>query len=182
MRKFFVTILLLSTFYACQKSEPFDSPDKNDFDRLYCNDPIAINYNFNFPGTVDNSTCIYPTDVFEGSFLLRDSIYNAEFALDTVNEITVSFVRLSQTELLLKGFCPSGDTLTLTADRYYRASVDSTLILPDSTFLDGQVFCRSLDTLSGFIKSITDSNRIQVNFTIVSDTGVNYHIGTGTKL
>lgn len=182
MRKILLTILLLSSFYACQKSDPYPAASEDDFDSPYCNDPIAINYNFEFPGYVDNTTCIYPTDVFEGNYLLRDSVYNAEFALDTINEMTVSFVRISQTELLFKGYCPSGDTVTLTADRYYKASVDSTLIMPDSILMDGQVFCRTLDTLSGTITKVADSGKIRINFTIVSDTGINYHIGTGIKL
>lgn len=183
LRNITILLFLAVVFYSCGKTAPFDEPVADQFDTLYCNDPIAINYNLAFPGTPDNSICIYPTDVFGGSYSFKDSIYNGEFELDTVLDYTIVFNRTSQTQLNVLGFCPGGDTIEMTATRYYKAVADSTMILPDSTLLPGQVFCRSLDTLSGSISKVdSDSTKIRINFTIASDTGVNYHIGTGTQL
>lgn len=175
------TIALLALFYACAKKEPFDTATAEQFADKYCNDPIAINYNHGFPGTADNSICVYPTDVFQGSFTLKDSIYDADFNLDTILDYTVTFKTISLTKTRLSGFCINGDTVRLTADRYYRAAVDSTM-LPDSSMVEGHVFCRGVDTIRGNItKYEGDTAKIRINFIIASDTGINYHIGTGIK-
>lgn len=179
--KIFISVAVLALFYACSKSEPFDTATADQFSGKYCNDPIAINYNHGFPGTVDNSTCIYPTDVFKGSFALKDSIYDADFNLDTVLDYTVSFTTISLTKTRLSGFCINGDIVRLTADRYYRAAVDSTM-LPDSSMVEGHIFCRTIDTIRGNISKYSgDTDKIRINFIIASDTGINYHIGTGIK-
>lgn len=176
-------MVALVLVYACTKQEPFDTPTDEQFDTRYCNDPVAINFNQGFPGTADNSTCIYPTDVFKGTYLLRDSILNGEFELDTVLEYIVTFHTISLTQTRLSGFCINGDTVRLTADRYYKAGVDSTLLLPDSSMIEGHVFCRGLDTIKGGLTKLGgDTDRIRVNFIIASDTGINYHIGTGIKM
>jgi hypothetical protein len=179
--KIFISAALLALFYACSKSEPFDTASAELFSDRYCNDPIAINYNHGFPGTADNSICIYPTDVFKGSFSLKDSIYDADFNLDTVLDYLVTFHTVSLTNVKLSGFCINGDTVRMTADRYYRAAVDSTM-LPDSSMVEGHVFCRGVDTIKGnIIKYDGDTAKIRINFIIASDTGINYHIGTGIK-
>ena len=88
---------------------------------------------------------------------------------------------MSLTRVKLSGFCPSGDTVRLTADRYYKAAVDSTMLV-DSSMVEGHVFCRAIDTIKGMISKYSgDTERIRVNFIIASDTGINYHIGTGIK-
>lgn len=176
----FIALLLV---YACsKKSESFNKASDADFDNSYCNDPIAINFNQGFPGTANNAVCIYPTDVFNGTFALRDSVYNGEYELDTVLEYMVTFHRTSFTNLRMSGFCINGDTVRLTADRYYRATVDSTLLLQDSSMMEGHIFCRYIDTIMGSVSKYPgDSNKIRINFTIASDTGINYHIGTGIK-
>lgn len=182
-KKALIFIVVMSgIIYACKKEEPFDTITEEQLASRYCNDPEAINFNVGFPGTADNSICRYPTEVFYGSYSLKDSIYNASFELDTVLEYTFTFHQLSRTKLHVSGFCTGGDSIHLTADRYYKASVDSTILLPDSTLLPGSVFCRTVDTLSGTIsKYANDSNKIRLNFIIYSDTGINYHVGTGTK-
>lgn len=172
---------MLALFYACSKSEPFDTASQEQFADKYCNDPIAINYNHGFPGTADNAICIYPTDVFKGTYELKDSIYDADFNLDTVLGYMVSFHTVSRTRVKLSGFCINGDTVRLTADRYYRAAVDSTM-LPDSSMIEGHLFCRAIDTIKGTITQFgSDTSKIRINFIIASDTGINYHIGTGIK-
>lgn len=180
-RKLLTYIIAGLLFFGCKKSEPFDKADESQFTTRYCNDPIAINYNHGFPGTADNTVCIYPTDVFSGTYEFKDSIYDADFNLDTILNYVVSFHKVSLTKLNLSGFCVNGDTVRLTADRYYKAAVDSTM-LPDSSMIEGHIFCRAIDTLSGIISKYNDdSNKIKVNFIIASDTGINYHIGTGIK-
>ena len=179
--KLLTYIIIGLLFLGCAKSDPFNKADGSQFVTHYCNDPIAINYNYGFPGTADNKVCIYPTDVFSGTFELKDSIYDADFNLDTILNYVVSFHRVSLTQLKLSGFCINGDTVRLTADKYYRAAVDSTM-LHDSSMIEGHVFCRAIDTLRGTInKYKDDSNKIKINFIIASDTGINYHIGTGIK-
>ena len=181
-KKIAIFIVAVTLVYACSKSTPFDTVTEDDLSTHYCNDPIAINYNIGFPGTADNSICIYPTEVFDGTYQLADSVYNGEFELDTVLYYNVGFYAKSRTELRMYGFCVNGDTVRLTADRYYKASVDSTLTLPDSNLIEGHVFCRAIDTIKGSIsKYSSDSNKLRINFIIASDTGINYHIGTGVK-
>lgn len=176
-------MVALMLVYACTKQEPFDTATEDQFATRYCNDPVAINFNQGFPGTADNTTCIYPTDVFKGTYRLRDSILNGEFELDTVLEYVVTFHTISLTQTRLSGFCINGDTVRLTADRYYKAAVDSTLLLPDSILMEGHVFCSALDTIKGTLTRLTgDTDKIRINFTINSDTGINYHIGTGIKM
>src|SRR5262245_8926779 len=66
-------VLLLA---SCEKWE--DTPGKSDprLERKYCNDPEAVNYNRDFPGTADNSVCYYPSDAFSGRYSFIDSIYD----------------------------------------------------------------------------------------------------------
>src|SRR6187402_2801114 len=109
--KIFICIAVILLIYACNKSEPFSTPTDEQFTNRYCNDPTAINFNHGFPGTADNSICIYPTDVFTGAYQLKDSIYNGEFELDTVLDYTVKFHTTSLTQLKLSGFCANGDTV-----------------------------------------------------------------------
>ncbi|MCB0696444.1 MAG: hypothetical protein KDC07_03720 [Chitinophagaceae bacterium] len=181
-KKISIFIVVALLVYSCSKKAPFDTVTEDDLATHYCNDPLAINYNHGFPGTPDNSVCVYPTEVFTGTYSLTDSIYNGEYELDTILYYTIGFKANSLTELRMYGFCPSGDSVRLTADRYYKALVDSTLSLPDSNMVEGHVFCRAVDTIKGTInKYIGDSTMLRINLTIASDTGVNYHIGTGVK-
>lgn len=179
-KKILILIVLISTFYGCAKNAPFNDPNESLFENKYCNDPEAINYNDGFPGTPDNNTCIYPRDVFVGTYSLRDSILNVDFELDTVWVMDISVFANSNNVLRITGFC-DGDSLDFTADRYYKATADS-VMFPDSTLLPGQYGCRTLDTLVGTLtKDKIDTNRLKINWTITSDTGVNYHIGTAIK-
>lgn len=177
----FIVILLITAMYSCTKSEPYNEPNEQLFENKYCNDPEAINYNDGFPGTPDNSICIYPKDVFVGTYALRDSVLNLDFELDTIWVMDISVYALSNNVLRVTGFCNQGDSLDFTADRYYKATADSVLF-PDSTLLPGQYGCRALDTLIGTLrKDQLDTNLLRINWTITSDTGINYHIGTAVK-
>lgn len=182
MRKTIGIFCLTITIWGCSKTNENTSVDDGLFTRKYCNDPEAVNFNHGFPGTPDSSICFYPKDVFAGSYLVKDSIFNTEFELDTVLEKIISFIAVNNSNLKVNGFCPSGDPLYFTADRFYKAQSDS-LTLGDSTKLPGQLICSTSDTLIGTINKIeVDTPKIRINWTVASDTGINYHIGTGIKL
>ncbi len=189
MKYFFllsITALLLAQS-SCKKWE--DKPAVQDpriTERKYCNDPDAINYNWNFPGTPDNSVCIFPSDNFSGTYLYTDSIYSADNVLDTLSSPTTYLLRVftsGKRNIRVTGFCSPADSLLMTAERStFRANVDTTLFMNDTTKVFGQLFCRPADTLSGyFYKPLADTAALHVNFKVVSDTGVNYHRGTAVK-
>jgi hypothetical protein len=180
---FFSFLLLLA---SCKKWEDKAAPGDNRLgSKKYCNDPGAVNYNWDFPGIPDNTVCFYPTDVFNGRYLILDSIfYTAGYAYARTDSIILNLVPQSRSKLqvtALKGWCPD-KILNFTADRFFKATADSTL-LPDSVVMTGQLFCRDKDTISGFIsRKQADSNHIRINFTVLTDTGISFHVGTGTKL
>jgi hypothetical protein len=187
--KLFIPLLLLVlTVVSCEKwSDPKAVDDPRINERKYCNDPEAVNYNWNFPGQPDNTTCIYPSDLFEGNYTFTDSIYSADQIFDSVRTLItypLQIIPVSKSAIRIIGFCGATDSLRLSAERStYRADVDSTIQVTDTTFDYGQLFCRSLDTVSGSItKDRYDSTRLIIDFKVVSDTGVNYHRGTAIKL
>lgn len=171
----------MSLLAACSKPDNSGKDISDKLTNLYCNDPEAINYNWEFPGTPDNSTCFYPKDIFVGQYSFADSIYNANLELKRVNNITLTVYANSNNILRVTGFCSNTDSIRLTADRFYKSYADST-VTQDSVVLDGQVVCRTVDTLSGYlIKDKNDSTKLSINITVASDTGLNYHLGTAYK-
>lgn len=176
------TILLLLVsccvlLYACQKWE--DKPAVNDprINRPYCNDPQAVNYNWDFPGVPNDSVCFYPVTAFQGEFFFLDSVFLGDNTFAYANGYTLHIYALSHTKIALVGFCPRGDSIKLTTGKSYIATVDSSLNMA------GQVFCRMQDTVQGtVIKSPLDSaNILRVNLSILTDTGTTFHIGTAIK-
>jgi hypothetical protein len=167
----FISLLVLS---ACQKYE--DQPGQSDprLARKYCNDPEAVNFNFDFPGTADNSVCYYPSDVFAGTYSFNDSIYTSANKFAFAIPVTLYITAQSRTKFDVSGLCPSG-TLHFTSTRILRASADSTV-------LNGQTLCRVKDTVSGFlVRKLGDSTRMQVTLTVLSDTGATTHQGTAYR-
>ena len=146
-------------------------------DSLYCNDPAAINYNYDFPGTANNTICIYPSEVFIGTYSLEDSVYTADFATFYIIKDTISIYQLNKTKLAAVGFCGPYDSIKLTANRYYRASLDS-------VSANGQPLCSPKDTISGMFSRVAiDTNIIKIDLTLYSDTaGLKYHKGTATRI
>lgn len=177
----------MALFASCEKwSDPEPAEDPRINERSYCNDPEALNYNWDFPGKPDSLVCIYPAEVFEGTYIYQDSVYNSDNQLDSAASrkiYTLVFTAEGKKRLKVSGFCGTNDFLRFTAERTsFRAYADSTLRLTDTSLGFGQPFCRSLDTLSGtFIKSRQDSLLLQVDLKVVSDTGVYYHRGTAIK-
>jgi len=182
-----LAIISCTVFYSCKKwSDPTTPTDPRLNERKYCNDPEAVNYNWNFPGKPDNSVCIYPSDLFKGTYTFTDSIYNDQQLFDSAGSqtlYTLQFIPVDKSRFRVVGFCANTDSLKFTAERStYQANADTTIFLNDTTKVYGQFFCRNLDTLSGnIVKSRSDSTSITIQFQVVSDTGINYHRGTAIK-
>ena len=166
MRKYLLFILLLAA--ACK---PYKDPDPITDPRLvtpYCNDPAAINFNWDFPGVPDNSVCFYPSDVFEGNYIWRDSVINEDFVVLSYDSTFVTLTKIDTTSLSLTGKC--GADIRLSATKFLN-------IIIDSIDGDGQKFCNATDTIigSGLKTGFTDSTKFTMSYTIVSDTGKTRH-------
>ncbi len=187
------SIVFVFALSSCERWK--DKPAVNlGLTNLYCNDPNAVNYNWNFPGKPDNTVCFYPSDLFAGvdSFFI-DSIFQQDLSYTKRDSFMLSLVKLTNTSLLMSGFCDSNRSLswTLTAAKTYLASVDTVL------GGIGPAFCRGRDsimgdTLTGTISRdmyvLTDTHDtgsarvdtflLHINFTVNSDTGITLHRGT----
>ncbi len=121
-----ILLLILISLVSCEKykdPEPIDDPrlDTN----FFCNDLDAVNYNWGFPGTPDESICIFPSDVLEGDYIVADSIYSSgDSFLSATTYPTVRLDILSKTYLSMKNYCPS-DSIRLLCDRYLIISSDT---------------------------------------------------------
>ena len=178
MGKYFWAYLLFCAFFAgCKaKEQSFPETDPRLGERAYCNNPTAVNYNWDFPGRPDSSVCIFPSDLFAGNYRFTDSIYFGGGELDSARSgtaYTLNIARINNTQMRLSGFCAGGQTVPLTGTRtQFRAVVDTVT-------LRGALFCRPADTVTGYIfRRLTDTLNLSVEFTVYSDTGVNLHRGT----
>lgn len=180
-----VIALSLSIFSSCSKA-PEEKTDPRLNEKRYCNDPDAVNYNVNFPGIPDNSICFFPTQLFKGTYLFIDSVRDKDYAFRSVDSFLVTLVAKTNTKLAFVGFIKgTTDTLNLTADKYYKAVIDSAkgaydVKLSGSLVKNGN----AVDTVSGYLQKYSnDSNKILVRFAVVSgkDSVVNFHYGTARK-
>jgi hypothetical protein len=172
-------ILLLAVVAVCIEGCKKYKDEPGQYDprlvRKYCNDPEAVNYNFDFPGTADNSVCFYPTDALKGTYNFVDSVYAGSTTLVKEQTLTLVLSGENRTKLLISGFCGGGEQLRFTVNRALRATGDTTIA-------NGQRMCRDKDTLSGYIsRSLGDSTRLKFYLTVVSDTGVTQHQGTAYR-
>jgi len=71
---FFIIIACLSSILGCTKWTDTQNASDPRLTQKYCNDPFAVNYNWGFPGIPDNSTCVFPSDVYVGTYVFHDSI------------------------------------------------------------------------------------------------------------
>jgi hypothetical protein len=177
-----VVFLMMMAFAACKKAEDkVGVVDDRLYSNTYCNDPAAVNYNWGFPGKPDNSICFYPTAVFKGTYLFADSAFDVNYIFTGLRNITLNITAKDYSHLSITGFCNDNTALAFTADKFFRASADTTLF-SDTIKLNGQLLCRPLDTLTGIITSDRNNDTsLRINFTVLSDTGVSYHIGTAIK-
>lgn len=177
------TIVVASLFIAaCNKWKdpaPYTDPRLTN---PYCNDPEAVNYNWGFPGKPDNTVCFYPTDVFRGTYVLTDSVYQTSTGFLLYGSVdTIQIYALSHTKLAILGLCNGGDSLKLTAGLTMVARVDTTV--GDTTVLRwGQLLCRTQDTVSGTVTFSTLDSLLHFTLDVVSDTGTTQHLGKAKKL
>jgi len=174
-RYIIIVILAVTGFLACKKySDPQGQSDPR-LTRPYCNDPLAVNYNWDFPGVPNDSVCFYPSQVFSGTYSYLDSIYLPDNTLARVTPVTMHLWPATEKDIRITGFCPNGDSLYFTATKYYTAYTDTLLG-------NGVSFCTSMDTLVGTLtKRQTNDTIMLVDFTVVTDTGTTYHRGTAYK-
>lgn len=165
--------------YSCKKyTDPVSKVDPR-LTQLYCNDPTAVNYNWNFPGTPDSTVCFYPTDVFQGTYELKDSVFfDSSHIFIAANSFFVTFTKHTKTKMAVVGFCPWGDSILLTAGPNYSASLD-TVVGDSTTHALGQVICGSADTISGVVyKDEINDSILYFSLRVSSDTGViTNHVG-----
>lgn len=177
MKRAALCLLSVALMAGCKKYE--DKPGDGSDPRLqnpYCNNPDAVNYNWGFPGKPDSSVCTYPTDYFGGQYLFVDSVFLPDGTSAFADSIYLSFIPLSREKLGVTGFCLPGDTLKLTVNRYLRATIDTTVVA-------GQLLCQPGDTIAGYFwRSLEDSVKMHLNYSIVRDTGVSTHAGTAIRL
>ncbi len=169
----FVVLLLLA---GCKKyKDPAPIQDDRLDDKKYCNDPAAVNYNWDFPGTPDNTVCIYPAQLFKGNYLYVDTLLSTEGAVVLTDTFPIQIVQIDSTHLTLSGFCPT-TTHSAKANRFFSFTIDSLLG-------NGQVFCNGKDTIAGGGSKygIGDTSTIQFNYTLQTDTGMTTHKGTAFK-
>jgi hypothetical protein len=152
-------------------------PSDPRLDRKYCNDPEAVNYNRDFPGTADNSVCYYPSDAFSGQYSFVDSIYDQGEKLIKEESLTLVITRVTNSKFKMEGLCGAGGTIiNFTSNRQLHADADTIVT-------GGQILCRPKDTLSGYIaQNPVDSNRIRFTIQVVSDTAINLHQGMAYRL
>lgn len=174
---FTILAIFLSCFLLLQSCEKWkDQPAKNlGFTNKYCNIPAAINYNIGFPGIEDNSTCIYPSTPFAGNYRFRDSIYNNANELTIGDSINFNISVTDSFRFSIQNFCSNTNPLKFKANRYYRAEADS--IIGAGT----QLMCRTQDTLSGRVEYRNTDSSLYIEWTIVSDTAINFHKGRAYK-
>jgi hypothetical protein len=170
-----ILALLLLCLGACKKykdPDPFtDSRIKN----KYCNIPTAINYNWDFPGIEDNSTCIFPAQIYKGNYLFHDTITTELGEFVSKDSFMVSFLQIDSTRLTVSGFC--GLNLHYAkATRFFKFTLDSLIG-------NGQLFCNNKDTIVGGGSKIglQDTSTIQIVYQLQTDTGVVFHKGTAVK-
>lgn len=98
---FLGALLLLISCEKWQDSKADSDPRLQD--RKYCNDPDAVNFNWGFPGVPDSTKCIFPTDLYVGTYSFTDSIYSSNNLLDTLQSkttYTLYIIPLSKNSLL----------------------------------------------------------------------------------
>lgn len=186
MRNIIIIALLftvcVSSILSCAKWKDPAPVDDPRLTNLYCNNPSAVNYNVGFPGKPDNSICFYPSDLFAGTYTFKDSVYlNTTGLFIIADSLELTIGKLDTAKIVVTGFCQSGKQLFLTAGPTYIATMDS-LVGDSTTLYQGQLLCRTQDTISGTItKDRVDSSLLHITFQVVSDTGITVHIGKARK-
>ena len=148
----------------------------------YCNDPLAVNYNWGFPGIPDNTVCFYPTDVFAGKYIFRDSIFlQSGYIFIRADSFIMTIKKINTTQMSVFGVCVNGDSLVLTATPSFIASVDTTE--GDTVTNCGEPLCGSNDTINGTITQNRLDSVLTILFQVASDSGIiTLHSGSATLI
>lgn len=166
-------------FYACSKYKEPPKADPAETGRHYCNDSRAVNFNWGFPGTPDNDTCVYPIDSMLGNWVFTDSVFLPNGNFQNVFTRNLNFTATEDTSLshiAVSGWC-NGAPIYITVDRYNLANVDTLL-----TGAYGQLLCSATDTVSGtFQKEANIKDTMNINITISGTTGVTFHKGKALR-
>ncbi len=168
-------LVALGGYTACKKTTDPAPVDDDRLNRPYCNDPEAVNYNWNFPGKPDSTVCYYPSDLFSGNWQYSDSIMSADgtSVLDSAQYL-LTFSKTGNKSMLMKGLCNT-KTLNITAFRAQIFSIDTVVAL-------GQYLCDNTDTIAGAGSMYFNENgRFSFSWILNSDTGISYHHGTAVK-
>ncbi len=170
--------IILISLIGLGACKPYEDPSPFTDLRItkpYCNDPSAINYNWDFPGKPDNSVCIYPAEIFAGNYFYRDSIVNQDGTIGELDSFPITITQLDSVKLEILGFCGT-KVHTAKANRYYTFVIDSITGA-------GQNFCSTTDTIAGKgnKSSLDDSLYIKFNFTTLQNSILKTHTGTATK-
>jgi hypothetical protein len=177
-----IAVLSAVVLFACSKYK--DPPPAGHYPELdtifYCNDPIAVNYNWGFPGTPDSTKCIYAVDSFEGNWIFKDTILLPNNDIVEIVDRNLTFTSTEdsiKTHLAVTGWCSGNVPFYLTANKYGRANVDS---LPAG--VPGQLLCVSTDTLNGYFnKRLYGPDTMKIELTITNAAGTRYHKGIAFK-
>ncbi len=181
-----VVLLFIVSVVAMLSCKKWEDPAPSDDPRIsnpYCNDPDAVNYNWGFPGTPDNTVCVYGPDLFAGTYKVHDTAYDTESGLYLAADSSmVTIVKLSNLKARVDGLCPSGVSLFITAGGAWQATVDTTV--GDSLSLSqGQLFCRSVDTVTGYLtRDKIDSSLVYIDLTIRTDSATTVHRAKAVKM
>lgn len=175
-----ITVATLSVISCKKWVDPAPTTDPR-INNPYCNDPEAVNYNWGFPGVPDNTLCFFPSDIFNGTYLFVDSVYQASTGFFILTQTqTLQVVKRSQSKLEVFGLCGTG-SLFITAHSNFIATIDTTV--GDTTIFNrGQLLCRTQDTAAGTITYNRIDSLLHISIIVVSDTGITTHTGKARKI
>ncbi len=168
-----LTGLLLLVWGCTKYKDP--APQNLNLTNKYCNLPNAINYNWGFPGTPDNTVCIFPTDEVTGSFTFYDSLLDATGILLPYDTFDVLITKINDTSININGWCNNTKSITAKVKRNLRFSLDSNTDL-------GSLLCANTDTISGSgIKNNIGDSIINFSYKLHTSTNLQIHKGVFIK-
>jgi hypothetical protein len=187
MRKLlYISLFLLAAsvlVFSCSKYKDKAPTTDPRLTNPYCNDPEAVNYNVGFPGKPDNSVCIYAADQFKGTYIVKDSTVVESTGLLVGADSFLLYINPnngSKSKINVAGFCSTG-SLGFTSGRTLTATGDTT-VGDTTTMHQGQLFCRTQDTVTGTISlDPIDNKLLHISLQIVNDTGILLLVGDGRK-
>ena len=173
--RYYLFVIVLFFVTGCEKYKdpaPFSDPR---IVNKYCNIPSAINFNWDFPGIEDNSTCIFPAQLYNGIYKFYDTTYGSVGDTIATDSFLLTFTQIDSTRLRIEGFC-TGTPITATANRFYKFTIDSLV-------KNGQILCGSADTIEGMgtKADIYDTTTLRMSYEISNDTLKIRHAGMGIK-